>query len=834
MKTTIRKRITALVPAVMLALAPLGVAEGSGESAVVESAPAAVSSSAGSASHTASSPDVTGSADSAPAAAHASGSASDTVASGTGSPASADKAGSDSASPASAGKDDSGDESSVSVDKVTSDNDSSAVSDSASPAVSDTVIADNDSPAADATVSGHDAPDASDGATSEDAATAASSESPSDEALPTDAEDDITPSDDADEPVPAADEQLEEVAEEPAPDALGAGVGAPSPSMVTSASPSADVSGVSFGASETNPGFGRLDFDITDALGETYHCLVTGLKDIGSMTAEIAGRVAQKIADAFVAGKSATVGDDDGLHPIDAEKYSRASGGDSQLCWSATAADMLSYAGWSSEGEDAIHSDFTDSFTDSALTQAAVLKYALNGVNSYQNAGADGNAAFPASRSDVSASAAAQQLDPGTNADGTMVNDALAADIPAETVVDTLTASENDADALGAAIIASLDAGDAVSAGLRFKNSAVGHAVTLFGYIKDALGSLKALLFADPDSDIGRDPYPEGGAAATQAAREALPDSLTLGMTGDDDGLALTDYGGRVAKLDSVTTLKNRAAASGRAEKAGGTRDAVNTPDPLPVSCELLTGGVIDAGQSFRLRIKCRNMSYTAYDAADDPYLKVIAHIRDGSGAIVAEPVLWQSLSTAITTGRAMSSSLMSFSYSLPEDGAYSVDIEVEGVHAGKNGSLLPEAYVGNNLIENACAITIGVPPEPEEEPEEEEPTVGTRGGEVHDEIEIENIPCFNAAYVPCGEALRVPFALRAGTFGGLYREYVRDDGRRVWERVDEAFYDIADTEEGLELILSADYMATLPTGETLFRLLRNQKTACYFDIEIL
>ncbi len=112
------------------------------------------------------------------------------------------------------------------------------------------------------------------------------------------------------------------------------------------------ITGLSLTSVETNDNYSTLSFSFTSGNDE-YSCLVTGLGEIetAESTIEACERLAQTIVSCFLSGEVFTLPDQTAqeqfglsLNLIDAEKNDMF-GSDRNICWAASASDMLEYAG---------------------------------------------------------------------------------------------------------------------------------------------------------------------------------------------------------------------------------------------------------------------------------------------------------------------------------------------------------------------------------------------------------------------------------------------------------------------------------------------------------
>ena len=210
------------------------------------------------------------------------------------------------------------------------------------------------------------------------------------------------------------------------------------------------------------PQFYSVDFTIPDT---QYGVFLTGLRE------DDVAEIQQRIIENYAAGQSFELTD---FGFIDAEKTYN-SDGDDELCWAASASDMLVYTGWAAqagfESEDDVFEAFIDAYENGGGHQFYAFSWFFNGAASNDNSGSYG----------------ARILDyPNT---GRYLNDYA---FDRYTNEHSFTVSDMDT------VAARLREGDAVGLGVYIfsdnSSDVGGHAVTMWGYVVDS-----AKASGDPD-----------------------------------------------------------------------------------------------------------------------------------------------------------------------------------------------------------------------------------------------------------------------------------------------------------------------------------------------
>ncbi len=489
-------------------------------------------------------------------------------------------------------------------------------------------------------------------------------------------------------------------------------------------------------------GIKNIEFGFSDSEGSEFTCLAAGFKSEGPVDTQAVSDMAEKAAGYFAAGAKSQITGIEGFQPIDAEKYSgkdnasRSDGkpfGDANLCWAASAADMLYYSGWTDMDEDAVLTEFTENYFDDGSFQDTGIKFFFNGINPDQvcseKAGSDGcrNAVFSANEESSDLFSSTQVRNPGMSG-GKTVNNGHLNGYSAEKLCTQLNASDYSRTDMEHRIINALDAGDSVGIDVVFYSgdSRVGvHAMTAFGYIKDSEGEMKALIISDSDNDIKlKQQYPES-ADETFSDRASRPDTYDVYLTecfehNGQEFIKLKDYKFSNSKLKydscvvqaAVFLISNGKSAEAAAEPEGaGTMDSANTPDLVPSSAASSgedTDFTVSPGEEVSMPFILSDISYRGYDPADKPYAVCRYDIYDETDQKTgSESFDVQFVTDSYTTGEAMCSFLVRNPYRFENPGCYRMDVAVEGVYSGIDGRLLDEAYTVNNLLTSAGTVTV-------------------------------------------------------------------------------------------------------------------------------
>ncbi len=494
---------------------------------------------------------------------------------------------------------------------------------------------------------------------------------------------------------------------------------------------------------ETNPKYQYISFKFRDETENIYECFVTGLEGMKEQI-DYTKAVAQGIVnyflnpDGFMSDISFT------MYNIDAEKYSTDNldigeegtygypYSDSLLCWAATDSNMLEFAGWNGPfaDEDEIFTAYTDAFFDNAGFEYEGLAWYLNGVFPYQNTTPYGNQVIFPDFQEYGNDEATQQRAPGTGlSTGGYVNDYYYGNVAKEIMIRDSDIDDESVDT----ITENLKAGNAVGMGVRFIDEqgedTGGHALTVFGYIKNlaenGLDSLKALLIADSDNDKWTDDSEfHTSAKDTEGVRREKPNTLNL------EYLELSNRQGYLTYnmpryseddtlISTLVVLEARDSVSDELIEINGTRDSVNTPDIVLTRVDEPEEGkrTFATGETIRFFLHARNVSYTRYEADDEPTINfVITIYKDGEvydefpyeGKMIYED--------GSPMGGALQYMFYESSINFHEAGTYAMTARIDSV-VDKDGNVLPEAYTTNNYSKNPLVFTICEKEKPQPDP---------------------------------------------------------------------------------------------------------------------
>ncbi|MBR2823453.1 MAG: hypothetical protein IKE24_07195 [Clostridia bacterium] len=462
---------------------------------------------------------------------------------------------------------------------------------------------------------------------------------------------------------------------------------------------------------DTNSEYSRLTFTFT-AEGREYTCLVTGLGHQGENTGEGWRMLAEDIAKSFLRGEVFTLSENGAAEDygltidlIDAEKINHYTGGeDSQICWAASAADMMEYAGWNrAEDEDAAYAEFRDAFNNKGGTQEMGISWYMNGVNTHHAFyAADSGDAVVQGRPSLTGAAQQQTEDSG----GYWKEYAAAAV--------TEESDEEVSERLNGALDQLAD-GYGVGAGAYFYQNGklkAGHALTVFGgireWLNETVSAIRALFISDSDN--------RGDGSQTDPA--AYPDEYTLYQTelydpGTGETVRLTDYN------PVYTTTVGTVTVLAPAEKAG--QETEGTADPVR-SANLISSGVraqdadgvrlseAEAGSVITVETEFRNQSYKGIPGGSTVRYAVDVYL-DGerTETLEAETVLTDTL-------RGNGTAAAGVKVTLARSGAYTFKTRIIGV-TDADGRALEEAYVSDNAGKGEAALTVSAAAAPDPVP---------------------------------------------------------------------------------------------------------------------
>ena len=576
-----------------------------------------------------------------------------------------------------------------------------------------------------------------------------------------------------------------------------------------------EISSLEVARTAANDRYSSLTFSFSSG-GKEYACLVTGIGETAENGPESYRKLAGAIVRSFLSGEVFTLSDRTAkeefglsLKLIDAEKTDLSSGGDTNICWAASAADMLEYAGWNvSAGEsgetdeDAAFREFGEEFSNLGGYQAAGISWYLDGVNPEQYTYKKSGEIAYGQDLDHGAS---QQLNEGS---GGYWKEYAAAEAAQEYTDQLNEQIENAADRL--------EEGYAVGLGVYFYQDqstlSSGHAVTVFGYVREKLeqaaSAIRALFLSDSDDR----------ARAEASAPEDRPNDYVMYPTapfenGDLSTLRLEHYGQspRTAAVGRVTTLVPRNAAGTERE---GTGDAVTSPNLTPTGLRVQDEDGVSAaqaktGSTVTVESEFSNLSYRPLPAGAQIRYQV-SIFRDGAPA---DQVI-QTLNTDGSAGMRPNSSVTgSFQTALEKEGEYTFETRVLGITSA-DGKDIAEAYVNDNLYRGA-AVRLTVQAD-ESRPAEPETSAGEGAGSgKKPETEAERIYVLTVVL-----ATDTEYALDFDASAASPESFLRLRNRKTGETADPECYQIARREEGgFTISFREDFIRSLRPGDNDFAL---------------
>ena len=473
------------------------------------------------------------------------------------------------------------------------------------------------------------------------------------------------------------------------------------------------ISGLKVTPVETNDEYRQMTFSFT-AEGREYTCLVTGLAETGTNSEAAWQQLATDIAESFLAGEIFTLSEagaatqyDLKLDLIDAEKINKSKGNDSNICWAASTADMLEYAGWNKAAdEDAVFQQFREEFNNRGGYQSMAISWYLNGVNPYQASySGSGNVAYG-----QNLDGAAQQQHAGT---GGYWKDYAASEVSEEYDDQLPEQLEEAADKLAE--------GYGVGVGSYFyrdqETIAAGHALTVFGYIREKLeeaaAAIRALFISDSDnrangSKTNPADYPD----------EYIMYQVTPFENSSMSSVQLENYNtSYTTVIGIVSTLAPQQTAKAETE---GTGNAVQNANLTPTGLRIEDADGVsitetEAGTTITMGSEFKNQSYKSLPK--DAVIRYTVKIyRNGKLVDEVEKSVKIDNSKGLHPNKSVEDSLQ---ITLEKNGEYTFETQVKEITTAA-GEPIPEAYVRDNLYRGTARLTItgGT----EEDPEEEEP----------------------------------------------------------------------------------------------------------------
>lgn len=598
----------------------------------------------------------------------------------------------------------------------------------------------------------------------------------------------------------------------------------------------AGASNVVYEPCEYSPGFHKLSFDITGEDGTEYSCLITGLRekeDGRPVTQEGCEELADTIAMIFLNSSSGYNITDESQYspvdfvPVDAEKYSiyhsslgsdednGYPAGDAELCWAASASNLLTYAGWLTEdfkNEDELFTEITKSFFDIAGNEVYAFDWYMDGINPIQDAltneAGDVEVSFPEKYVGING-AQLRKKDSG----GYLPEYAASS-----------TSSYIRVENLGAAAVSdyltdNLDEGNAVSLSFRHVTQKEyadcgGHAIGVFGYIKEKLceagAALKALFVSNSDDDASFDPTVINDPETTEQIRKATVNNYAMKRVStcvDPGGRDMIDMmmsgDGMYSPVFDISTLRPKQLCE-YSKETDGTMDSRSDFNMVPTWIGILDDSgtfnpdkPIYAGDVLTFWSEAEDKSYRFFNSSETPYLEYSYLIyKDGLfyKSIELETEISQFGPEPGFPARANSKSTHSnFSYTFSEPGEYSVKLVVNGLYSVESGIRkdLKEAYTTDNDLGKFLTFTVL--------PKKDPPVVPT------EEAVSRRIYCGTCVLKNAADGLGIVFDCSSNGF----RELIREN-----EIVDKDYYSISVLESGRYVLsLTPEYLGILGAG---------------------
>ena len=473
------------------------------------------------------------------------------------------------------------------------------------------------------------------------------------------------------------------------------------------------VSKVTVQEVETNSQYSRMIFDFSDEEnGQKYRCFITGLEVSPSNTEESYNRLAYDIAFSFLYDQrfslsTLTAGDKYSLTVdlIDAEKENILEGNDTNLCWAASAADLLEFTGWNKqEDEDAAYEEFRNSFNNLGGTQNMAIDWYMNGINPAQKVTEDGEVLYT-----NTSSGAAQQL--AENTGGFWMDYASAAVAPDQ-------GSYNNIEDLLTEGTQKLSEGYGLGVGVySYKNAEAqgkGHSLGIFGFINEIISQsvekLAALLVSDSDDT----------ASGQTIGREERDNTYSLYKVGSYDNgniqsIELVDYRSEPdlhTVIGTVTSVAPYMSAKGNEEKEGSAdpRSDINLV-PVELAVKDTDGNELSEttpAQTVQLDVETWNNSYARIP--DKATAEIVVSVtRDG------KPVKSIRKIVELNNLDPLKTMLSTMNYDLSESGTYDFKVSIGGIKDGE-GNAIREAYTSDNALATGFTIVIPEKETPAEE----------------------------------------------------------------------------------------------------------------------
>lgn len=596
---------------------------------------------------------------------------------------------------------------------------------------------------------------------------------------------------------------------------------------------SAEISELAITPVKTNNRYSQMTFSFTFE-GREYSCLVTGLAETGSNSEAAWQQLAEDIAASFLAGEIFTLSEagaaaqyDLKLDLIDAEKISKW-GSDSNICWAASTADMLEYAGWNQAAdEDATFQEFREEFNNRGGYQSMGISWYLNGVNPYQASyKGSGNITYGQNSED----GASQQQHAGT---GGYWNDYAAANVSEEYDEQLTEQLEEAAD--------KLTEGYGVGLGSYFYRNqetiTAGHALTVFGYIREKLeeaaAAIRALFISDSDDR----------ANGTQTNAADYPDEYVMYQTAPFENSSISSvqlegYNTRyTTAIGIVSTLAPQKTAELETE---GTKNAVWDANLILTGMRIEDADGVELaeaepGTTITVGTEFKNQSYKKL-----PKNAVIRYTvkiyRDGELVDEVEKSVNTDSKDGLNPNKSVESSLQ---VTLDQSGEYTFETQVIEITTAE-GISIPEAYVSDNLYRGTARVIIpggaeegsqeerpDNPDPPEDDPRELLPdppeTPGTVRAENAAKGEKSGKTGETIYTLTVALATDTEYVLDFVAAAAAPESFIRLRNRKTGETVDpENYRVIRRAESGYSVTFEEDFIRTLKPGKNDFTLTWN------------
>ena len=416
--------------------------------------------------------------------------------------------------------------------------------------------------------------------------------------------------------------------------------------------------------SQLSNGYYQVEFEIP---GTGKKAFITGL------TAENVQETQKSLIDCYTDESDFSIYN---LDYIDTEKTD-VKGYDSDLCWAAQAADMLTYAGWTKKAgfknEDDVFDLFSEVFTDIGGQSRNGISWFLSGYTGSASLKSDKKGGY-------------------------------LRDYPPDMVFETDNIvfyngiDGNKPYKFFRKMMKALRKGKAIGLDVDWVEGSEAHAITLFGYIyntsyKDtSLKHYDSFIIADSDSD-------KGGLIARRNAPNSLKAVRTKKYKGEAyESLIMDRYGN--GAVTTLNILKPYSDGLARETDPRATRDVTVSPDIRVTSVVTSTSDrpyasddpYLAAGQDIHLRLNVENNSAVGYNAPCTIY----ASVADKDGKILQNVEATGDLSLTGTYVEMIDAEAV---FSPLSEGEYTIEGRVEP------GPTTKEAYLINNTFKKTITV---------------------------------------------------------------------------------------------------------------------------------